>query len=43
MGLGQVTLETMEEEESNLEKHVQSNNGEVDQWGTQGHQDENEE
>ena len=29
MGLGQVNLEAMQEEESHLEKQVQSNNGEV--------------
>ena len=29
MELGQVTLEAMEEEESHLEKHVQSNDEEV--------------
>ena len=29
MEIGQVTLEAMEEEESHLEKHVQSNDGEV--------------
>ena len=29
MGLGWVTLEAMEEEESHLEKHVQSNNVEA--------------
>ena len=29
MGLGQVTLEAMEQQESHLEQHVQSNDGEV--------------
>ena len=42
MGLFQVTLEAMEEEESHLEKHVQSNDGEVYQRFTHGHHDENE-
>ena len=42
MGLGQVTLEAMEEEGSHFEKHVQSNDGEVYHWGTHGHHDENE-
>ena len=42
MGLGQVTLEAMEEEESHLEKHVQSKDGEVYHRGTHGHHDENE-
>ena len=42
MGLGQVTLEAMEEEESCLEKQVQSNDGEMYHWGTHGDHDENE-
>ena len=42
MGLGQVTLEAMEEEESHLGKHVQSNDGEVYHCGTHGHHGESE-
>ena len=40
MDLGQVTLEAMERKESYLEKQIQSNDGEVYQWGTHGHHDE---
>ena len=42
MGLDQVTLEAMEEVESHLEKHVQSNDGGVYHEGIQSYHDENE-